>query len=112
MKVGGIKGGASGASKAKGPAKSGTGSKVEKRAPVLGALGAPVADKVEVVDHAATIEMIKDLVADSPDVRVDEVERVIGQLKSGKYKIDFAKVAEGFIKEVILTEIARKPRKK
>lgn len=112
MKVGGVKGGASGASKSKGASKSASGPKVEKQAPVLGAHGTAPADMVEVADHASTIEVIKNLVADASDVRVDEVERIIGKLKSGKYKIDFAKVAEGFIKEVILSEIARKPRKK
>lgn len=112
MKVGGVKGGVGGASKSKGASKSGAGAKVEARSPIVSALGTAPADRVEVSDHASTIEVIKGLVAESPDVRVDEVERIISKLKGGKYKIDFAKVAEGFIKEVILSEIARKPRNK
>lgn len=112
MKVGGVKGGLSGAGKSKGAAKSTPQAKVEKRAPVVSALGTAPADMVEVADHATTLEVIKGLVANSPDVRVDEVERIVRQMKTGKYKIDFAKVAEGFIKEAIRTELARKPRSK
>jgi len=75
--------------------------------------GTPSAiDSVEVGDHLATIDLIKNLVAGTPDLRMDQVERIVHELKSGKYKINFEKVAEGFIKETIITEIARKPKNK
>lgn len=65
-------------------------------------------DEVEVTDHRETLDMIRDLVGDTPDIRVDVVERIMGELKRGKYKINFEKVAEGFIKDAILNEIAQK----
>ncbi len=70
------------------------------------------ADEVEVSDSAATIELIKDLVGSTPDIRLDQVERISKKLRDGSYKINYEKVAEAFIREVILTEISRKPRKK
>lgn len=68
------------------------------------------ADTVEVADHSQTLDLIRSLVSETPDVRVDEVDRIVRQLKGGKYKINFEKVAEGFIKEAVLTEMARKSR--
>ena len=67
-------------------------------------------DTVEVADHSQTLDLIRSLVSEAPDVRVDEVDRIVRQLKGGKYKINFEKVAEGFIKEAVLTEMARKSR--
>jgi anti-sigma28 factor (negative regulator of flagellin synthesis) len=52
------------------------------------------------------------MVSETPDIRVEEVDRIVRELKSKKYKIDFEKVAEGFIKEAILNEISRRPRGK
>lgn|GEM_PF-4291612 len=69
-------------------------------------------DNVEVVDHAETLELIRGFVGGTPDIRVDEVDRIVSQLKGGKYKINFEKVAESFIKEAILNEISKKGLKK
>ncbi len=71
----------------------------------------PQTDSADVGGHVETLSLIRDLVAANPDIRLDEVDRIARQLKSKKYKIDFERVAEGFIKEAILTEISRKPRK-
>lgn len=69
---------------------------------------ASVTDKIEVSDHLETLDVIRSLVADLPDMRMDEVDRIVSQLREGKYKINFEKVAEGFIKEAILNEMAKK----
>lgn len=65
-------------------------------------------DSVDVSDHAQTLDMIRDLVDSTPDVRVDEVDRIVRELKGKKYKIDFEKVADGFIREAILNELAKR----
>ncbi len=69
-------------------------------------------DEIEVTDHSSTMELIRSMVSETPDIRVEEVDRIVKELKSKKYKIDFEKVAEGFIKEAILNEISRRPRGK
>lgn len=78
------------------------------KTPAIQTLG----DEISVTDHTATLDLIREMVTDSPDIRVEEVDRIVRELKSKKYKIDFEKVAEGFIKEAILNEISRRPRGK
>lgn len=63
---------------------------------------------VEVGDHEQTLELIQGLVGESPEIRVEEVERVMNELKGGRYKVNFEKVAEGFLKEAIVHEMAKK----
>ena len=113
MKISGTKPGATsklgGSNKAKGSAKSGSKKEADKAESLIGAFGA---DELEVSDSGAAVDLIRNLVAESPDIRVGEVQRIVDQLKSGKFKINFAKVADGFLKEVILTEIARKAQRK
>jgi flagellar biosynthesis anti-sigma factor FlgM len=70
------------------------------------------ADSVEVSDHTTAIQVIKDLVNGTPDIRAHEVERVSKMLKNGQYKFDLEKVAEAFIRETIVSELARKSGKK
>jgi flagellar biosynthesis anti-sigma factor FlgM len=70
--------------------------------------GAPLQDQIEVNDHESTLAAIRDLVNVSPDVRSEEVDRIVDQLKNGKYKINFEKVADGFIKEAILNEMSKR----
>lgn len=74
--------------------------------------GAGSSDKIEVSDHIETLDMIRGMVEDTPDIRAGEVDRIVGELKSGKFKINFEKVAEGFIKEAIMNEMAKKNAKK
>lgn len=110
MKVSGPKSG--GATRTSGSKSAGKGSKksdakVGSLAPLTSAM---TADALEVSDHVSTLEAIKTIVNETPDIRVDEVERVAQKLKSG-YKIDFEKLAEAFIKEVIMNELARKSGK-
>lgn len=69
-------------------------------------------DEISISDHSSTMDLIRSMVSETPDIRVEEVDRIVKQLKSKKYKIDFEKVAEGFIKEAILNEISRRPRGK
>jgi flagellar biosynthesis anti-sigma factor FlgM len=114
MKVSGTKSG--GVSKAGGKTSAPAGrtprknqDKVDAAAPVLQHMGG---DALEVSDHLTTVEIIRNLVQATPDVRTGDVERISNQLKNGSYKIDYEKVAEAFIREVIVNEIARRPRKK
>lgn len=69
-------------------------------------------DDVEVSDHSATLDLIRDIVNETPEMRLEEVDRIMNQLKSKKYKINFEKVAEGFLKEAIMNEISRRPKGK
>lgn len=69
------------------------------------------ADAVQLSDAQTTIETIRELVSREGDIRPSEVERISKKLKSGNYKIDYEKVAEGFIRDVIINEISRKNRK-
>lgn len=69
-------------------------------------------DSVEVSNHAATLDLIRELVDASPDVRVETVEGIVQQIRGGKYKINFEKVAEGFIKEAVMNEMVRRDMKK
>jgi flagellar biosynthesis anti-sigma factor FlgM len=65
-------------------------------------------DSVEVSDHGKALDMIRELVDASPDVRVDVIDAIVGQIKGGRYKINFEKVAEGFIKEAIMDEVIKR----
>lgn len=108
MKISGAKaGGVNRTDKSKGRQTSKTKSSGVTMSPIS---SGTTADSIEVSDHAATMEVIKGLVADTPDIRTDEVDRIVNQLKGGKYKMNFERVAEGFIKEAILNEISKKPR--
>ena len=102
MKVGGIKGGVTRA----GSTRKSSSSRSSKSVGSVSSFGNK--DQVEVSDHSQTLDLIRDLVEASPDVRVDEVDRVMNQLKKGKYKVNFEKVAEGFIKEAIANAMARR----
>jgi len=110
MKIDGLKPGLSRTSKTKG------GSKAQKsaRSKAKGTSQPQISrmDSVDVSNHEETLEVIKGLVAESPDIRMEEVDRIVSLLRNGKYKIDFERVAEGFIKEAILNEMAKKSGKK
>jgi flagellar biosynthesis anti-sigma factor FlgM len=73
---------------------------------------AEASDRIELSEHSESLSVIRQMVADVPDIRMDEVERVMKKLKDGKYTIDYEKVADGFIKEALLSEVARKMMKK
>lgn len=92
------------ASKAKGSAKSAKGSKSSGDGKVK------AFDSVRVEDHTETLELIRNLVSDAPDVRVDEVDRIVGKIRNGQYKINFESVAEGFIREAVENELARRSK--
>ncbi|MDB5038414.1 MAG: Flagellar biosynthesis anti-sigma factor FlgM [Bacteriovoracaceae bacterium] len=114
MKVSGTKSG--GVLKAGGAKNAGRSSKTSQgKADQVDAVTSSLAslgpDAVEVSDHLQTIEIIRGLVQSSPDIRMSEVDRISKKLKDGTYKIDYEKVADAFIREVIMNEIARKPRK-
>lgn len=72
---------------------------------------AEAADTVEISSHAQAVEAIRELVATAPDIRAEQVARITDLLKQGKYKIDYKKVAESFIKHVIMEELSRKKDK-
>lgn len=108
MKIDGIKGGIRSADKSK-KASKGAASAGSKSGSSISGFGETA--EVEVSDHASTLNLIKELVDASPDVRVDQVERIVGEIKGKKYKMNFEKVAEGFIKEAIITEMAKRGRK-
>ena len=69
-------------------------------------------DRIELSDQNESLSVIRQMVADVPDIRMEEVERVMKKLKDGKYTIDYEKVADSFIKEALMTEVARKMMKK
>ena len=54
--------------------------------------------------------MIRGLVAQTPEIRVEEVDRLMSEIKNGRYKIDFEKVAESFLKEALIHEISIKSK--
>lgn len=94
-----------GPDRSKGAARSAKGGSTSKAVttPTTGAQ-----DRIEVSDHVETLDVIRQMVSDTPDIRLEEVDRIVQQLKRGKYKVDFEKVAEGFIKEAILSEMTKK----
>ena len=106
-------GGTTKAGKGRGPQKSQSSKNDSVKLKPLGEVNSALtSDSVEVADHTTAIQVIKELVSSSPDVRSNEVERVSKLLKSGQFKIDYEKIAEAFIREVIVNEISRKQRKK
>lgn len=113
MKVSGTKSSGVSRSGSKGAARTSrpqgkTGDKVESAGGLVGGMSG---DAVEVSDHITTIEIIREIVSSTPDIRADQVEKISKKLKNGSYKIDYEKVAEAFIKDVISNEIAKKSRK-
>jgi flagellar biosynthesis anti-sigma factor FlgM len=66
-------------------------------------------DSVSIESHAQTLSFIKDLVEASPDMRADEIDRVIAKMKEPNgYRINLELVAEGFLREAILQELSIK----
>ena len=101
MKIGGIKGGPVRPASLRKTARSKTSS--------TKSIASMRSDElVDVSDHSQTLDLIREMVDATPDVRVDEVDRIVRELKGGKYRIDFEKVADGFIKEAILNEMAKR----
>jgi flagellar biosynthesis anti-sigma factor FlgM len=88
--------------------RSGRRSSSSKAEIVESASGVSSSDTVEISSHAQAIEAIRELVAATPDIRSEQVARISDLLRQGKYKIDYQKVAESFIKHVIAEELARK----
>ncbi len=110
MKVSGPKsgGGASRTGASKGASAA---PKKPNEAKVEATVGAFGQDAVEIGGDKATIDLIQNLVSREGDIRPDEVARVAKKLKNGQFKIDFEKVAEGFIRDVIMNHISKKNRK-
>lgn len=96
---------AKGSKKSAGAAKSG-GKAAATSSPTLQSMGDQ--DSVLIQDHETTLDVIRNMVADAPDVRMDAVDEIVGKLKSGKYKIDFERVAEGFIRDAIQHEVLKR----
>lgn len=110
MKIDGV--GPRGVSSAKGSKKAGAAKKAGAKKPAGKAGKKFSGDKIEVSDHIQTLEMIRGIVETSEDIRADEVDRIMSEMKNGQFKINFEKVAEGFIKEALLNEISSKGLKK
>jgi len=111
MKIDGIKRGITKSTVTKGSAKS-RGSAKASATKGDGLAKFADNDSVEVSNHAATLDLIRELVDASPDVRVESVEKIVSQIRGGKYKINFEKVAEGFIKEAVMNEMVRRDLRK
>ena len=88
--------------------KSGSKGKLAKKAPSSSNEKLEAGDRIEVSGGVETLDQIRQMVSETPDIRVGEIDRIVGELKSGQYKVDFNKVAEGFIKETLLNEVARR----
>ncbi len=84
----------------KSAAKSGSGSVVNK--------SDGESDRVEIDAHSSALDVIRQMVSDVPDIRMDEVERVMKKLKDGKYPFDYEKVADGFIREALMSELSKR----
>src|SRR3712207_5620608 len=101
MKIGGIRSGsagkAKGASSAKKASGKGSASSASSSLKVHGVDSANAPDAVELHDHVQAIELIKSLVNDMPEIRMDQVESISNQLREGNYKIDHERIANGFI---------------
>jgi len=111
MKIDGGKGNnrISGANAKKANAKGGSNS-ASKSSGLLGESSG--GDRIEVSAQTETLDIIRQMVSDVPDVRMEEVERVMKKLKDGKYQVDYEKVADGFIKEALLNEFAKRMGKR
>lgn len=105
---GGRVGGPKKSDKAKGAKKSSGKSNVAKSGGKPSGDKIEAADEVQVSSHSETLDMIRDMVGETPDVRVEEVERIVNEMKSGKFKVNFEKVAEGFIREAIVNEMSKR----
>lgn len=66
-------------------------------------------DQVDLHTHQQALDFIKQLVDNTPDLRAEEVDRVLEKMKDPEgYRINLERVAEGFLKEAILNELSRK----
>ena len=111
MKINGLKPGKASTTKksekSKGASKRASGGSVASRASGAEAQSGK-SDEVSVGAYSEALEMIRGMVDQTPDVRIEEVDRIVNELKNGQFKIDFEKIAEGFLKEAIMTEMAKK----
>jgi len=105
MKIDGFGGGnridRKGAAKAKGANKKSVASSPASPA-------STASDEIRIAPEADSLMMIQRMVDQSPDIRVEEVDRIVGELKSGKYKVSFEQVAEAFIKEALVHELSKR----
>lgn len=62
-------------------------------------------DQVEISQTGAEITKAKEVIRETPDVRVEKVREVKKEVDDGTYKVDGRKVAAKIIKENILDEI-------
>ena len=56
-------------------------------------------DKVEISSFGRDLQIVKQAVANSPDVRTDKVEQLKSQIKNGAYNVDADSFAEMLLKK-------------
>jgi negative regulator of flagellin synthesis FlgM len=62
-------------------------------------------DQVRISDRAKEFQLLSELVAQTPDVRADKVEKLQAALKSGAYNVRGEQVADKVIAHTILDAI-------
>jgi len=65
-------------------------------------------DTVELNSYQGTLNLVRELVDQSPDIRVEEVDRIVQKMKNDDYRVNLEKVAESFIREAILNELSKR----
>ena len=66
-----------------------------------GAKGAQGAEHIALSSEAKDIQKIHEAIKNSPDIRVDKVERVKAEIAEGRFHVNSDKLAEKILKDVI-----------
>lgn len=77
---------------------------VKKEADILQqqSMSSTLTEKVDLSSKAKEIQQIKQIVENTPDVRIDKVEELKRQIESGIYQSDTDKIAENIMKDSLI----------
>ena len=76
--------------------------KSESDAKQAGAASTVVTEKVDLSTKAKDIQVIKQIVDQTPDIREEKVQELKSQIDTGSYKVNSAKVAEKMVGESLI----------
>lgn len=83
--------------------------RIEKGSPELtrssGPLGKAAADTVKLSFSPGDLQRVREIAQRLPDIRMDRVRQVAGELASGTYKIDSREVAEKMLGRLLADRI-------
>jgi negative regulator of flagellin synthesis FlgM len=67
-----------------------------------GGMSSTMTERVDLSSKAKDIQQIKQIIEETPDVRMDKIQELKQQIETGNYKVDAEKVAEKLVTESLI----------